>query len=144
MHKIVFSNGKTGCFDDAFKLRNMIFCDEQGFSTEVDSKDDQCIHMVIYEANLPIATGRYYIDNNNYHIGRICVLKSHRGSKIGNEVMNILEKEIASKGGKTFVLDAQEQAKEFYQKLGYKQNGEMYMDEHCPHIPMIKKIGTDE
>ncbi len=37
-------------------------------------------------------------------------------------------------------LSAQTQACEFYLKNGYKKYGEEYLDEHCPHIHMRKKV----
>ena len=41
---------------------------------------------------------------------------------------------------KTCSLSAQVQAKGFYKKLGYVQDGDEYLDEHCPHILMCKVL----
>ena len=35
-------------------------------------------------------------------------------------------------------LSAQQQAQKFYEKLGYKPDGDMYYDEWCPHVTMKK------
>ena len=37
-------------------------------------------------------------------------------------------------------LAAQVQAKGFYEKAGYSADGEEFLEEHCPHIRMCKKI----
>lgn len=37
-------------------------------------------------------------------------------------------------------LSAQVRVQPFYAKAGFQAIGETYMDEHCPHIHMEKKI----
>ena len=43
-------------------------------------------------------------------------------------------------GGKRVYISAQCQAQPFYQRLGYTAYGEVYLDEHCPHIDMEKYL----
>lgn len=131
-------NGNTSIyFNDAYAVRKQVFMDEQGFSTELDETDKIATHVILYDNEKPIATGRIYQENDEYHIGRICVLKAYRKNHLASIVMQTLE-EIGFKQTDTIYLSAQIQAKGFYEKLGYQAYGDEYMDEHCPHIMMKK------
>lgn len=125
---------------DAKKIREEVFVSEQGFQNEFDEIDNYAIHIVFYEKDMPVAVCRYYKDKekNTYIIGRIAVLKAHRGKHLGQFILEVLEKNILSEGGKKISLSAQVQAQSFYSKYGYVVKGEVYMDENCPHICMEK------
>ena len=99
--------------------------------------DKIATHVILYDNDKPIATGRIYQENGEYHIGRICVLQTYRKNHLASKVMKTLE-EIGFKQTDTIYLSAQLQAKGFYEKLGYQAYGDEYMDEHCPHIMMKK------
>jgi predicted GNAT family N-acyltransferase len=127
--------------DEAKIIREEVFVKEQGFKNEFDEIDTHCYHAVVFDNDTPIAVGRFFTDdNNNYHIGRIAVIKAYRGHNIGNLLMNECEKQIIKLGGKSISLSAQCQARGFYEKCGYKQVGDIYYDEHCPHIAMTKEL----
>lgn len=125
---------------DAKKIREEVFVSEQGFQNEFDEIDNYAIHIVFYEETMPVAVCRYYEDKekNTYIIGRIAVLKAYRGNHLGHFILEVLEKNILSEGGKKITLSAQVQAQSFYSKYGYVAKGEAYMDENCPHICMEK------
>ena len=58
-------------------LRRSIFCDEMGFSgeNEPDEHDNMAVYALAYaEDGTPIATGRMYIADDRFNIGRVCVL----------------------------------------------------------------------
>ena len=50
------------------------------------------------------------------------------------------ENTIRKAGFKTCGLSAQVQARPFYESLGYKAEGDEYLDEDCPHIFMRKVL----
>lgn len=127
-------------FADAKILRQTVFVEEQGFQNEFDDVDSHAFHVVLYEGEMPIATGRTFLEGDFWHIGRIAVLKPYRGRQLGKSVMSALEEIIAENGGKRITLSAQLQAQGFYARLGYSPEGEPYPDEHCLHIAMIKKL----
>lgn len=130
----------TGLNDDIIKIRTSIFVKEQGFNNEFDEIDKICSHIVLYDNNNPIATCRYFYENNNFHIGRVAVSKEYRGKHLGNEIMQIAEDEIKKEGGKTVEVSAQVRVSSFYKKLGFNEVGSIYLDEFCEHIRMIKNI----
>lgn len=129
--------------DDARKIREEVFVEEQGFQDEFDDIDGIANHLVIYENELPIGTCRFFYDakKETYVIGRIAVVKEMRGKAVGAVIMQEAEKEIVRLGGTSCSLAAQVQAVRFYEKQGYATFGEVFYDEHCPHIWMRKELG---
>lgn len=135
--KIKFSKGLV---EDARKIREEVFVQEQGFKNEFDEIDKSATHVVVYKDTIPVATGRTFIENNHYIIGRVAVTKAYRGQDIGKQVITSLEEKIKELGGVNIQLSAQTQASGFYEKLGYYKKGKEYLDEHCPHVTMIKEL----
>lgn len=125
---------------DAIAIRTAVFIEEQGFRIEFDDIDNIAVHTVLYVNDTAAATGRVYTENGEFIIGRVAVLKPFRKTGLGVQVLSVLEKEIIKLGGKQSVLSAQLQAREFYERNGYKATGEVYYDEECPHIRMIKNL----
>ncbi len=129
-------------YDDAAKLRTEIFVVEQGFIEEFDEIDEIAQHMVVYdEDGAPVATGRLYEEEGDQvHAGRIAVVKRLRGAGLGRVIMEELERKAAEMGAKRIILGAQVRVKGFYAALGYRENGDVYREEYCEHVPMAKDI----
>lgn len=127
---------------DALKIRITVFVDEQGFRDEFDDIDEKALHLVMYDDNKPVATCRCFYEDSPecWHIGRVAVLKEYRGKGLGKEVMCEAERRIKLKGGKVCELSSQCRAQGFYESCGYVAEGEIYLDEGCPHIKMTKLI----
>lgn len=128
--------------DDAMMIRKVVFECEQGFKEEFDELDrsGKAKHMVFYKDGEPIGTCRYYMVNDVYKIGRIAVIKEYRGKGIGQLIVRCAEDKILETGARETVLSAQVRAKGFYGKMGYVEEGEIYMEEMCPHIKMRKRF----
>lgn len=138
---IKFFNGIDSC-DDIKKLRTEIFIDEQHFKNEFDETDKTATHVVVYDKDIPIATGRTFAAENKsiYIIGRIAVTKAYRKKALGSFIVTNLEQYAYNNGAESCELSAQVRVKDFYKKLGYKEEGTSYLDEYCPHIKMIKSL----
>lgn len=128
--------------DGAIQIRKEVFVEEQGFTMEFDEIDDYATHLVCYDNSLPIATCRFFWNEeiHSYVIGRIAVEKNYRGKKIGTSILEEAEKQIRKIGGKKVSLSAQQRALEFYKKQGFIATGETYLDEDCPHVWMYKLL----
>ena len=84
-------------------------------------------------------TGRAYY--NEVHIGDLIIDKRFRGQNIGTKLVRAVEEEYKNKGFDKITLTTFGfQAPEFYKKLGYSEIGEVYLDEYCEHIKMVKKL----
>ena len=131
--------------DEAREIRIKVFIEEQGFENEFDAVDARAVHVLIKNDNaVPIATCRVFWDNkmNSYVLGRLAVLKEHRGRGIGSEVVKAGLGYVESTGGKTLMLHSQCRATAFYENLGFVSFGEVELDEGCPHIWMKKETGV--
>lgn len=129
--------------DDTRYIRETVFVIEQGFSEEFDEIDKKSIHILIKVNNKRAATARIFKSENNenkWTVGRFAVLKEYRGMKLGSYLMNVVEEKIKEQGGNVAELSAQKQAEKFYMSLGYIPMGDIYYDQHAPHIHMEKEL----
>lgn len=126
--------------DDETFIRETVFIKEQNFKVEFDDTDEIATHIVMYLDAKPVGCCRLFNQENEYHIGRIAVLKPYRGKGYGEKILLQAEKVAKEKGADCIKLSAQVRASGFYEKLGYKKYGEIYFDEYCEHIAMKKKI----
>lgn len=126
--------------EDEKMIRETVFIEEQKFKIEFDDIDDIATHIVMYLDNHPFGCCRLYKQENEYHIGRIAVLKPYRGKGYGEKILLEAEKVAKKMGADSISLSAQVRASGFYEKLGYKKYGEIYFDEYCEHIAMKKDI----
>ena len=123
-------------------IRQKVFVLEQGFVNEFDDIDDKAIHLVLYNDQQAVATARMFTENDPecFTIGRVAVLKDYRGMHLGAKIMQYLEEEARLRKGRMLKLSAQCSAQSFYEKQGFLSNGEVFLDEECPHIQMVKKL----
>ena len=128
--------------EDARVIRNEVFVREQGFINEFDETDSISIHLVLYHNEKPISTCRiyYHTEKQTFIIGRIAVMKEYRGNHIGASMLRSAEESIRNKGGSSVILSAQVRIAAFYEKHGYHKQGDVYLDEDCPHVWMKKNL----
>ena len=132
----------TDLNEDEKKIRQSVFVDEQKFELEFDDTDNKAMHYVMYDGETAIGCCRAYFEDDprHWHIGRIAVIPEMRGMGIGFKIVSEAESYIKKYGTETISLSAQLRAKGFYEKLGYKAEGEIYYDEYCEHICMVKLL----
>ncbi len=128
--------------EDAMKIRQEVFVEEQKFKDEFDEIDNDCTTLVGYDDAKPVACARAFYDESDqkYKVGRFAVLKAYRGTGLGLEMLKATCEVIKRQGGQEVWLHSQLQATGFYEKLGFKQTGEIGYEEYCPHIWMVKKL----
>ena len=134
---------QKGLPEDSRMIRESVFVQEQKFTNEFDDVDKDAYHVVLYLGDRPAATGRAFAQDEQgttFLLGRIAVLKEYRKQHLGSRVVAALEAKARELGGGKAVLSAQLQARPFYEKLGYQAVGDVYNDEHCPHIKMEKRL----
>ncbi len=109
---------------------------------EFDQVDLTAWHLTLYDGAQAVACCRIFPDgpSGQWHTGRVAVRRDRRGQGLGAFLMGEAEKAAAARGARVMALSAQAQAAGFYQKLGYTQQGETYLEEHCPHVSMEKQL----
>jgi len=140
MTKIVWIYGNKG-IEDALSIRRKVFIEEQSVpeEIEIDDIDSFAEHIIIYEDNKPIATGRVFKKDDNFFLGRIAVLKEYRRKHFGKMAVKMLVNRGFNKGAEKIIIHAQTTAEEFYKKLGFESFGEKYYEAGIEHINMILK-----
>ena len=96
----------------------------------------------MFDGETPVATGRLYFDGVRLFLGRICVLKEYRGQSIGDLMTRLM----ILRGfdfAKEIYLHAQLQAQGFYERYGFRAEGEPFLEEGQEHVLMrLKKEET--
>ena len=105
------------------KIRREVFIDEQGFaaSDEWDDDDAVSVHALVTLNREPVGTGRL---NPGGKIGRIAVKAGLRGRGIGSLILRQLLQEAYHRGIREPYLHAQVQAVPFYEKFGFRIEGD--------------------
>ncbi|AOM40944.1 GNAT family N-acetyltransferase [Xenorhabdus hominickii] len=139
--KIKHSIGRQNpeLIQQAFAIRKQVFTDEQGFAEEIDidEYDDIALHVVLFDDERPIGVLRAILkDNGMLKVGRVAVLKSHRGRGIGRQVMGFIADYGRQNSIATIGLSSQCHARPFYESLGYQAYGEIYLEDGEEHIFM--------
>ena len=109
-------------------VREAVFIREQGVSAELewDGLDEVSHHVLaLSNSGQAIGCGRIL---PNAHIGRIAVIPEWRGRKVGTALLEGLLAYASSRGYPEVELDAQVQALPFYQRFGFVEEGEDFMD----------------
>lgn len=121
------------------QIRETVFVEEQGYTLEeeFDEYDAVCPHLVLFENEIPVATGRLILlPDGTAKLGRIAVLKSHRRKHLGARIVEALLEKAKLLGAKRAYVSAQCYAIPFYNKFGFKEYGEEYPDGRIPHMDM--------
>ncbi|WGV15602.1 GNAT family N-acetyltransferase [Fuscovulum ytuae] len=120
-------------------LRRVVFIEEQGVpeEDEIDDKDDTALHLLATENDTPVGSARLLLQGKTGKIGRVCVLKSHRGTGLGAALIRAALTELRAQGMTTAKLGSQTHAIGFYERLGFTATGPEYMDAGIPHRDMV-------
>ena len=126
----------TALSADAKIIRFEVFVEEQKVPAELemDHMDAVCVHAVAYDAtSTPIGTGRLLPDG---HIGRMAVRKGARGSGVGGALLQALMAQSKARGDKQVMLSSQTHAAPFYERHGFKIEGDEFFEAGIAHINM--------
>lgn len=125
---------------EVFSIRNRVFVEEQGFSPEieVDEYDKMAIYALVFDENdQPAGTGRMFVDKSDrFVIGRVAVLKEARGQGLGDLVMRMLLYRAQEMNVPKVHIGAQLHVVPFYQKYGFRIDGDIMYEEGVAHRPM--------
>ena len=122
------------------KIRKEVFILEQNVPEEMewDEFDQESLHWLVMLNKKPIATARIRsVSNKKVKIERLAVLKNNRREKIATNLMNeIIEYIKNRRSSSTITLNAQTEALNFYDKLGFKKIGDTFIEAGIEHIKM--------
>ena len=128
------------------KLRSEVFVVEQNCPyQDMDGKDIYCFHLLgTNEKNKLIAYARLLpadISFKEVSIGRVVTAQTVRRTGAGIELMQNALQVIEDKHGKVPIrIGAQLYLKHFYERFGFVQDSEIYLEDNIEHIEMLKNI----
>ena len=111
----------------ANELRQKVFIDEQGVPQDevFDELNKSAIYVVIMNGNTLVSTARIVQEGSAQRVGLVAVDKALRGKRLGEKVTRAAIDYIVAQAGNEIVLTAQQEVCKFYEKLGFKQYGEV-------------------
>lgn len=121
------------------RIRYEVFVQEQNIPSELelDHWDSLSIHVLAWSGQVPVGTGRLLPDG---HIGRVAVCRSMRNQGIGRLMLEKLFQLAIEQGHAQVEISAQCHAVNFYQKLGFREEGRVYLEAGIKHIKMVKLL----
>lgn len=127
---------------ELLRLRSEIFVVEQNcVFLDMDNKDQLCHHLLLYNNETLAAYARIVPPGLSYReasIGRVITSPTARGTGAGKTLM-----ELAIEACKNIFKDhpirigAQLYALKFYERVGFKADGEVYDEDGIDHVEMI-------
>ena len=125
----------------AYAIRHQVFVVEQKVppEEELDALDESARHWLGFVDEQPVATARLAPYQPGVgKIGRVAVLSQWRQAGLGKELMLAIEQASQRAGLRQLVLDAQVQVVDFYTRLGYEVQGEIFEDCGILHRRMTR------
>jgi len=121
-------------------VRREVFVTEQRVpeAEEWDDDDQVCVHVLALRNREPVGTGRISPAGK---IGRLAVLSEFRGRGIGDRILLTLIEQARHRGLAEVTLNAQVHAMPFYERHGFKAQGEVFDEAGIPHRRMQKALG---
>ena len=117
-------------------LRHEVFVDEQlvPIDMEIDDMDFQAAHFkACLKDGEVIATARLL---PNQYVGRMCVKKAFRSQGVGGDMLQFIIQHARDEKVPALYLNAQLSAQAFYQKFGFREDSDIFMEAGIPHIRM--------
>ncbi len=144
MNKICkhFSNLTLKELKAIYQARNQVFIVEQNCPyLDIDSHDEHAYHLFFEKAGKIAAYARILPKGETFEavsIGRVLTIL--RGQGLGNELLKAAIEVAEDKFQAEIIqIEAQVYAKGFYEKFGFQQTSEEFLEDDIPHIEMTRK-----
>jgi predicted GNAT family N-acyltransferase len=119
-----------------------VFWDEQGVAPEADrdGHDDDAIQLVAIEGEHVLGTCRVLIRGDVGLLGRMAVEVERRGSGTGAALLAAADEAARAAGADRIRLNAQIHALSVYERAGYVQEGEEFLEQGIAHVTMERRL----
>ncbi len=121
-------------------LRHTVFVLEQGVPEQIewDGIDKDCSHAIAEDSlGNAIGCGRLLPDG---HIGRLAVVREWRGRGVGTALLGRLIALATERGHRRVVANAQEHARSFYERHGFRSVGKAFSEAGIVHRAMQRAL----
>lgn len=129
---------------EIYKLRSEIFVVEQNcVYQDIDNKDLLSFHLMLIGKEELIGYCRILPPGTSYKecsIGRVAIKREFRSKGSGKFLMNqCIHKTLELFNNQDIIISAQSYLLKFYSDLGFRAEGEHYLEDEIPHIKMRYK-----
>jgi len=125
---------------EAFRIRKAVFVDEQRIEPGLDQdgldRERNTTHILIEDDGAIAGTARMIAQGDIVRIGRLAVLKDHRGRGLGRKLMEFMIERCRGRPIRAISLGAQAHSIGFYEKLGFKAMGPVFLEAGIEHQRM--------
>ena len=141
-----FNDLSTKLFHDIVQLRINVFVVEQNCPyPELDDKDLLAHHIIAKDdKGSVVATARVLPNGVSYEtpsVGRVVVHKEYRAKKLGHDLMTYtMQESLKLYPNQNIKISAQEHLRKYYEKHGFSQVSETYLEDDIPHIAMLFSV----
>ena len=142
-HLVIDCEPDTGALERAAALRHRVFVLEQGVDPviERDGRDNDALHVVVSDQDGEVVgTGRLMVQGTYAKVQRVAVDATRRGEGIGRAVMEGLNQHAKRQGIGELRLSSPADAVAFYERLGYRSEGEPYLEAGIWHLAMKRAL----
>jgi predicted GNAT family N-acyltransferase len=124
------------------RLREEVFVFEQKVPLEIelDDEDDRATHLIARVGREVVGTARLVVKGTAGKIGRMAVKRGWRKKGVGEKLLEALMPIARERGVSNLVLHAQTSVVPFYQKQGFRTEGEDFIEAGIQHIAMHRAV----
>jgi predicted GNAT family N-acyltransferase len=119
-----------------------VFCTEQGVSqaADRDGRDREATHLVAVENGRVVGTCRLLFRGRVARLGRLAVEPVLRRSGVGGAILAEASRAARKAGAERIELHAQTYARALYEREGYAEHGDEFVEEGIAHVAMRKPL----
>lgn len=125
------------------RLRVQVFVVEQSAAyEELDGRDVESDAELLWaeEHGAILATARVLRDADGLRIGRVATAAEARGRGLASQIMDRALERCAELDPAALIrLDAQAHLADWYGRFGFRIDGEPYVEDEIPHVPMSRR-----
>jgi GNAT superfamily N-acetyltransferase len=108
---------------------------------DVEGEDKQFHFIAFDEQDQVLGTVTFKpLTSDHAKLRQMAVAEHLQGKGVGTELVRFAEEEIAKKGFISIETSARQVAIGFYEKLGYRRQGDFYEEVGLPTIKMVKSL----
>ena len=128
-------------------IRHSVFVAEQGLMTMTDvddwDRDPATIHVLAARGDEIAGTVRlYHLGNGRWKGDRLAVVKGHRISSVGADLVRYAVATASAAGGLEMEASVQARNSRFFERLGWARDGEVGPYFGMPHQPMLISLSN--
>jgi predicted GNAT family N-acyltransferase len=121
----------------AFSIRKNVFVEEQKVDRSLEyENEDTAVHYVLFYNEIPVTAARWRETGKGIKLERFATLKEYRNKGIGTKILQRVMNDIIPLS-KPIYLHSQNKAVPFYERYGFKKEGEMFIEAGIKHYAMV-------